>query len=284
MLHDAGRNKAAALIESPAMQSLIDIGANLTHDSFDRDRDAVLERAVNAGVARMIVTGADAEGSAEALALAQAHPGVLWSTSGVHPHYANEYSADTGLAIGKLARADEVVAIGEMGLDYCRNLSTHAEQEYAFESQLQIAARIGKPVFLHQRDAHQEFVAIIKNQLASLSGGVAHCFTGTQQQMHAYLDMGFYIGITGWICDERRGKDLQQAVASLPLDRVLLETDAPYLLPRDLSKAQKQQIDGRRCEPSLLPHVLEVAAACMKTDSARLAEHATANTKRLFGL
>ena len=266
------------------MQTLIDIGANLTHDSFDHDRDAVLERAFNAGVARMIVTGADLNGSAQALTLAQAHPRVLFATSGVHPHYANEYRAETGVALAKLAEADEVVAIGEMGLDYFRNLSSHAEQEYAFDSQLQIAAETLKPVFLHQRDAHQEFVAILKNHLSSLNGGVAHCFTGTKEQMYAYLDMGFYIGITGWICDERRGRDLQQAVTGLPLDRVLLETDAPYLLPRDLSKAQKQQIDGRRCEPALLPHVLKATAAYMNVDIARLAEQATANTKRLFRL
>ncbi|MFT4591650.1 MAG: TatD DNase family protein [Gammaproteobacteria bacterium] len=266
------------------MQTLIDIGANLTHDSFDRDRDAVLERAFTAGVARMIVTGADLHGSTQALALAQAHPGVLWATSGVHPHYANDYTAETGGALARLAQADEVVAIGEMGLDYFRNLSSHAEQEYAFDSQLQIAATTGKPVFLHQRDAHQAFVAILKNHLPSLSGGVAHCFTGTKEQMHAYLDMGLHIGITGWICDERRGHDLQEAVASLPLDRVLLETDAPYLLPRDLNKAQKQQIDGRRCEPALLPHVLEATAGYMNVDPASLAEQATANTKRLFGL
>ncbi len=264
------------------MHKLIDIGANLTHDSFDADRDAVLARAAAAGVVRQIVTGADVDSSHQALALAQQHPGTLWATSGVHPHYASEYSHATSDTLRSLAEADEVVAVGEMGLDFFRNFSSHEEQEFAFESQLQIAVDSGKPVFLHQRDAHAPFIAILNNHLSELSGGVAHCFTGTKEQMHAYLDMGLYIGVTGWVCDERRGGDLQEAVASLPLDRVLLETDAPYLLPRDLSKAQKQTINGRRNEPAMLAHVLEATARYMGCDAAVLAEHATANTQNLF--
>jgi TatD DNase family protein len=292
MVHELSPKPQLALVEfglfflvseSP-MHELIDIGANLTHDSFDRDRDAVLARAAQAGVTRLIVTGADPDGSQKALALAKAHPGVLWATSGVHPHHANEYTAETTHLLSELAQHPEVVAVGEMGLDYFRNFSSHSEQEYAFDSQLEVAARVGKPVFLHQRDAHAAFVAILRNHLSSLAGGVAHCFTGTKEQLHAYLDMGLYIGITGWICDERRGHDLQEAVAGLPLDRVLLETDAPYLLPRDLSKAQKQSISGRRNEPALLPHVVTATARYMRCDPAELAAQATANSRRLFGI
>jgi len=266
------------------MHDLIDIGANLTHDSFERDRDSVLARAAEAGVKRMIVTGADATGSQQALALAKAHPGILWATSGVHPHHASDYKTETAALLSELALNSEVVAVGEMGLDYNRNFSSHAEQEFAFDSQLDIAARVGKPVFLHQRDAHSPFVAILQNHLSQLKGGVAHCFTGSKEQMHAYLDMGFYIGITGWICDERRGHDLQEAVATLPLDRILLETDAPYLLPRDLSKEQRKALGGRRNEPALLPHVLAATARYMQCNPAELAVQATANTRRLFGL
>jgi TatD DNase family protein len=266
------------------MHELIDIGANLTHDSFERDRAAVLARAAEAGVTRLIVTGADASGSQQALALAKTHPGVLWATSGVHPHHANEYNAETAALLSELSQHSEVVAVGEMGLDYFRNFSSHTEQEYAFDSQLEIAAKAGKPVFLHQRDAHGPFVGILQNHLSALKGGVAHCFTGNKEQLHAYLEMGLYIGITGWICDERRGHELQEAVTTLPLDRVLLETDAPYLLPRDLSKLQKQSISGRRNEPALLPHVLVAAARYMQCDPNELAVQATANAKRLFGI
>ena len=167
-----------------------------------------------------------------------------------------------------------------MGLDYFRNLSSHAEQEYAFDSQLQIAATTGKPVFLHQRDAHQAFVAILKNHLPSLSGGVAHCFTGTKEQMHAYLDMGLHIGITGWICDERRGGSLRALVRDIPLDRILVETDAPYLLPRDLSPRPK----SRRNEPCHLPHIVEVIAECVGVQPEVIVRYSTENAQRFFRL
>jgi TatD DNase family protein len=266
------------------MNQLIDIGANLTHESFEADLSAVIDRASEAGVTGQIITGADVAGSHRALKIAKEHPGTLWSTSGVHPHYANDYKALTNDILKKIADADEVVAMGEMGLDFFRNFSSTQNQELAFESQLQIAVDNGKPVFLHQRDAHASFVAILKNNINHLSGGVAHCFTGNKEQMHTYLDMGLYIGITGWICDERRGNELQQAIASLPLDRVLLETDAPYLLPRDLSKAQKKFISGRRNEPALLPHVLLATASHMDCDPVLLAKHTTENAKKLFNI
>jgi len=266
------------------MHTLIDIGANLTHDSFDTDRLAVIQNAAAVGVTRQIVTGADAEGSKQALALAQHYPGKLWATAGVHPHHANEYNADTDALLRELAVQEPVVAVGEMGLDYFRNFSSHEEQEFAFDAQLQIAVDVQKPVFLHQRDGHGAFVAILRNHLDNICGGVAHCFTGTKEEMKTYLDMGLFIGITGWICDERRGHDLQEAVKYLPLDRIMLETDAPYLLPRDLSKEQKKQISGRRNEPALLPHVLATTAKLMSVTEAELAAAATRNTETLFGL
>jgi len=266
------------------MHSLIDIGANLTHDSFDPDRTGVIEKAAAAGVTRQIVTGADVEGSKQALELAHDYPGKLWATAGVHPHHAKDYNAEADQVLRQLAVQEPVVAVGEMGLDYFRNFSSHEEQEHAFESQLQIAVEVKKPVFLHQRDGHGAFVAILKNHINELNGGVAHCFTGTKDEMKVYLDLGLYVGITGWICDERRGHDLQKAVKYLPLDRVMLETDAPYLLPRDLSKEQKNSISGRRNEPSLLPHVLETTASLMDVDAADLAAAATRNTETLFGL
>jgi TatD DNase family protein len=256
------------------MHDLIDIGANLTHDSFDRDRDAVMARAAEAGVRRMIVTGASREGSPQAYELAVRHPGVLYATAGIHPHHATE------TMLRELVTHDEVVAVGECGLDYFRNFSPADKQRAAFVTQLEIAAECGKPVFLHQRDAHDDFVSILQEHLARLHGGVAHCFTGGPAEMAEYLDMGFYIGITGWICDERRGQDLQSAVKNLPLDRVLIETDAPYLMPRDLP----EKLSARRNEPVVLPHVLQALAAHMSCDIAALANAATANSEKLFGL
>lgn len=262
------------------MHSLIDIGANLTHDSFDADRDAVLERAAAAGVARLIVTGASDTGNTRAAALAAAYPGVLWATAGVHPHHADDYTDASTALIRELVQRPEVVAVGECGLDYFRNYSSTDNQRRAFHAQLEVAEACGKPVFLHQRDAHDDFVGILRDHIAGISGGVAHCFTGTAEQMKAYLDMGLYIGVTGWVCDERRGHDLQAAIPELPLDRLLLETDAPYLLPRDLP----YKLSGRRNEPAVLPHVLTTVARLMGRDEAEVAAAATANTVRLFAL
>jgi TatD DNase family protein len=262
------------------MHELIDIGANLTHDSFDADRDAVLERARTAGVQRLIVTGASDDGNVKAAGLAAANPGFLYATAGVHPHHAADYTDASGALIRELVGRDEVVAVGECGLDYFRNFSPAGDQRAAFNAQLEIAVALGKPVFLHQRDAHADFVGILASHIDGISGGVAHCFTGTTEQMRAYLDLGLHIGVTGWICDERRGGDLQAAVRELPLDRLLLETDAPYLIPRDLP----QKLPGRRNEPSVLPHVLATVAALMDRDIAEVAAAATRNTEALFGL
>jgi len=262
------------------MHSLIDIGANLTHDSFDADRDAVLARAAAAGVERLIVTGASDAGNVKAAELAALHPGVLWATAGVHPHHADDYTEHSTALIRELAQRPDVVAVGECGLDYFRNYSSRDNQRKAFHAQLEVAEDCAKPVFLHQRDAHDDFVAILGDHLSGISGGVAHCFTGNAEQMQAYLDMGLYIGVTGWVCDERRGHDLQAAIPGLPLDRLLLETDAPYLLPRDLP----YKLSGRRNEPSVLPHVLATVARLMAKDEAEVAAAATANTERLFGI
>jgi TatD DNase family protein len=262
------------------VHSLIDIGANLTHDSFDADRDEVIARAASVGVERLIITGASVAGSRDALQLAKTRPAELFATAGVHPHYSTDFDAAATDAIREMASDRQIVAIGECGLDYFRNFAPHDAQRYAFEAQLQIAVETGKPVFLHQRDAHDDFIALLKEYRPDISGGVTHCFTGNQAQLEEYLELDMHIGITGWICDERRGHDLQQAVGSLPLDRLLLETDAPYLLPRDL----EQKPDGRRNEPSTLPHILAKTAGFMGFAIDEVAAAATRNTIALFDL
>jgi len=262
------------------MHDLIDVGANLTHDSFDKDREDILARAADAGVLRMIVTGTTLSASRDALQLSRNYPGRLYATAGVHPHHAGEVDEDTLTGLRELATDPSVVAIGECGLDFFRNYSPRDAQLDAFEKQLELASGTDKPVFLHQRDAHDDFTALLKSFLGGISGGVAHCFTGNHDEMKTYLDLGLYVGITGWICDERRGEDLRSAARYLPLDRILLETDAPYLLPRDL----KNKPSGRRNEPSFLPHVLNVVASCMNRSAEAVAEAATRNTERLFRL
>src|SRR6185295_10036315 len=228
---------------------LIDIGINLSHDSFDADRDAVMTRARDAGVVQMVVTGSSEESTARALSLARAHPGRLFSTAGVHPHHAADVTPETLPVLDQAAREREVVAVGECGLDYFRDFSPRDLQRLAFGWQLEIAAKLGKPVFLHHRDAHEDFIAILKEH--RVQRGVAHCFTAGEKERDAYLDLGLHIGITGWICDERRGTHLREVVKGIPSDRLMIETDAPYLLPRDLKPAPK----SRRNEPQFLPHV-----------------------------
>ena len=267
-----------ALEKSPA--PLIDIGANLSHDSFDHDRDAVIQAADEAGVSRMILTGASVKGSRQALALAEQWPDRFWSTAGVHPHMAKHYVDETnGILRGFLA-SEKCVAVGECGLDYFRNFSEPADQQQAFRAQLEIACEIGYPVFLHQRDAHEDFLAILDEYLPRLSSAVVHCFTGSGEELAHYLERDLYVGITGWICDKRRGTHLRDIVHQIPDDRIMIETDAPYLLPRDL----KPKPSTRRNEPKWLPHVLARVAECRNVDPETLARQTTANAERFFRL
>jgi len=259
---------------------LIDIGANLTHSSFQTDLDDVLARARAAGVAQLVVTGADAQGSRDALALAKKHPSLLHATAGVHPHHAKDFDADTEALLAGLHAAREVVAVGETGLDYHRNFSPREAQLFAFERQLGLAVACAKPLFLHQRDAHADFIACLDNVRGKIGRAVVHCFTGEQDELFDYLDRDCYIGVTGWICDERRGTHLRELVKSIPADRLMLETDAPYLLPRDL----KPMPSHRRNEPMYLPHIAAEVARCRGEDLATTAANASAAAKTFFGI
>jgi TatD DNase family protein len=259
---------------------LIDIGSNLTHDSFAEDRDAVMARALQAGVRRQVVTGADLASSLQAAELAACHPSRLWSTAGVHPHHARSFVAGQRSELMDLLRLKSVVAVGECGLDYFRNLSPPTDQRAAFIAQLEIAAQTRKPVFLHQRDAHGDFAAILKDFDGRLQGGVAHCFTGGEIELDAYLELGLYIGITGWACDERRGVELRAIVPHIPADRLLIETDAPYLLPRDMNPRPK----SRRNEPAYLPHIAATVAHLRGETLEAVAAATTRNAVTLFAL
>lgn len=259
---------------------LIDIGANLTHESFRHDFDAVLTRARDAGVTHMVVTGASVAGSAHALELARAHPGVLYATAGVHPHHAGDYSAATDDELRALAAAPEVVAIGETGLDYFRDLSPRPAQQHAFERQIALAIDLQMPLFLHQRDAHADFLALLKAARDRVPAVVVHCFTDNRRALFDYLDLDCHIGFTGWICDERRGAHLAELVREVPAHRLMLETDAPYLLPRDLHP----QPADRRNEPMHLAHVCAAVAVARGETADVTAANATAAARAFFGI
>ncbi len=259
---------------------LVDIGVNLTNKAFRHDRPEVIARALAAGVTRMIVTGTSERESHAARELTQEYPGTLFATAGVHPHEARHWSTDTALVLERLAATPEVVAIGETGLDFYRDFSPRPDQESAFEAQLALAAQLKLPVFLHQRDAHARLLALLRNHRDQLRRGVVHCFTGSREELTDYLDLDLHIGITGWICDERRGLHLRELVREIPLQRLMLETDAPYLLPRDLPTRPS----NRRNEPAFLPHVLHTVAACTGLPAEQVAAASLETTSAFFGL
>ncbi|WP_234981554.1 TatD family hydrolase [Fontimonas thermophila] len=258
---------------------LVDIGANLAHDSFDADLDAVLHRATLAGVTQIVVTGSSAESNRKALALALGHPGRLYATAGLHPHHASEWEASLAAQIRELAAQPQVVALGECGLDYFRNYSPQADQRRAFAAQLALAAETGKPLFLHQRDAHADFLAMLREHRPQLGPVVVHCFTDTQAALEDYLALDCHIGITGWICDERRGTHLLDAVRIIPDTRLMVETDAPYLLPRTAPKTSH-----RRNEPAYLVWVVRALAAARRQSEAAVAAATSATARAFFGL
>jgi TatD DNase family protein len=239
----------------------------------------VIERARRAGVDRLIVTGTNEEANERAVELVREHAG-LWCTVGVHPHHARHFEPRTSERLRRLAREPGVVAIGECGLDYDRDFSPRPLQRQAFEAQLVLAAELGLPVFLHERRAHADFAAILKAYRDRLTGAVIHCFTGDGVELSAYLDLDLYVGITGWICDERRGAHLLELIGAIPQDRLLLETDAPFLLPRSL----KQTPDGRRNEPAYLTEVLATVARATGRSPEEVARASTLAAEKLFGL
>lgn len=266
------------------MSGLVDIGANLTNKAFRLDLDAVLGRAKEEGVEAIIVTGtsAAASGRAREIAVDSRHTGAprLFSTAGVHPHEARSASRDTYRALRDLLARPEVVAVGECGLDYDRDFSPRDRQRACFEAQLDLAVETKKPLFLHERAAHEDFARILGQRRAEIAGGVVHCFTGDRRALERYLEMDLHIGITGWICDERRGVHLRELVRLIPEGRLLVETDAPYLLPRDLAKRPP----GGRNEPALVAHVARTVARCRGEPLDHLAVHTTAAARALFGI
>jgi TatD DNase family protein len=259
---------------------LVDIGANLTHASFRDDLAQVLARAREAGVTTIVVTGTSLEASARALRLAEAHPDMLCATAGVHPHHAGDCNAETIPALRALAAQPRVVALGECGLDFNRNYSPHPAQERWFVAQLELACELGKPLFLHSRDAHPRFAELLRAHRDQLPRAVAHCFTGERAELRAYLDLGLYIGITGWICDERRGLHLRELAREIPPDRLMLETDAPYLTPRDL----RPQPRARRNEPAFLAHILRSVAQARGEPPEDLGAATALNARQFFDL
>ncbi|WNC72655.1 TatD family hydrolase [Thalassotalea psychrophila] len=258
---------------------MIDIGVNLTNSRFDKDREDVIQQAQSAGIKQLIITGTNVFESQQALDICQQFSS-LYCTAGVHPHDADNVGHNYLQELENLAQNDFVKAIGECGLDFNRNFSTPENQQRVFTEQLELAKQLSLPVFLHQRDAFNTWQTILKEQLNHIPGGVSHCFTGDLNELKACLDMGLYIGITGWICDERRGQELFDIAKYIPLERIMVETDAPYLTPRNIRPKPKSS----RNEPKYLPFVVRTLAKAMKVDEDELIKHSSKNAMQLFRL
>lgn len=262
---------------------LVDIGVNLTHPTFAQDPRAVIDRAQRAGVNQMILTGTSLAESEAALRLCREldeQRTRLFSTAGIHPHDARQWNSDSAAQLKALLAEPEVRAVGECGLDFNRDLSPRNQQERVLEEQLQLAIETGMPVFLHERDADQRLIEIVRPLRDQLSAAVVHCFTGEKRALYAYLDLDLHIGITGWICDERRGTHLHDLVRDIPADRLMLESDAPYLLPRTLRPKPK----GGQNEPAFLQEVLREVARHRGVSEDELAASTTACAQRFFGI
>ncbi|TLX48986.1 hydrolase TatD [Pseudoalteromonas phenolica] len=251
----------------------IDAGINLTSSQFDKDRGEMLVRANDASIDNMLLIGCCLQSSHESLSLAKQHDFV--STAGIHPHDAKDAPTDFVAQIRALAEHREVVAIGECGLDFNRDFSPRESQNAVLEQHLLLAQQLDMPVYLHERDAFDNMRAQLERTSVK---GVLHCFTGEQDALEFYLDFGLMIGITGWLCDERRGEQLQKLLPLIPDDRLLLETDAPYLLPRSLKPKPK----SRRNEPAFLQEIAKVAAELRGQTIEHISEITRNNFQRLF--
>lgn len=260
--------------------SLFDLCFNFTSSKFRADEQAVLARALAAGVDHFLVTGSDQEDSRFAVNLAERYQNGMYASVGVHPHLAHNWQDDTLDALRQLAKSDRVKAIGEAGLDYHRNLSTHQQQHHALRQQIELAIELERPLFLHERDAHEDFYTILRDYQDDLSRAVVHCFTGQRAALERYIEMDLYIGITGWICDERRGKHLHDLVGLIPQERLMIETDAPYLIPRSYQPKPK----NNRNEPSLLPHIAKYIAHHRGEDEQHLCQFTMQNTLRFLDI
>ncbi len=252
---------------------LIDSGVNLTNHQFDDQHEAVITRAKAQSISQMLLIGCDIASSQQALFLANKYK--LLATAGIHPHDAKTATEQLEQQLTTLTQQTEVVAIGECGLDYNRDFSPRDTQRSVLTRQLVLAEQLNLPVYLHERDASEDMLRILKQHKIR---GVLHCFTGDKDALTQYLELGLYIGITGWVCDERRGQALQQLIPSIPLERLLIETDAPFLIPRTIKPKPK----SRRNEPSYLPYVCQTIATLKGVDFATVAKQTTLNFQQLF--
>ncbi|WP_394130183.1 TatD family hydrolase [Shewanella maritima] len=262
------------------MANYIDIAVNLLSPQFADKIDNVINDAASHQVSPLIVIGSDIQESLDANSLCQQYPQQLYSTAGVHPHHAKDWDEHSEQIIKQLCQQEHVVAVGECGLDYNRDFSPRAQQRDVFAKQLAIAAEINMPVLMHCRDAHDDFIDILSQYRPHLPNALLHCFTGNHEQLTECIAQDIYIGVTGWVCDERRGKELAELVPLIPNNRIMAETDSPYLLPRSMRPKPKSS----KNLPQYLPYIVEYMANLRQQNVAEFAQHCYQNSQHFFGL
>ena len=233
------------------MAGFIDIACNFTHKSFKDNLEEVIANAEIEDVKKFVLLCASLNDLGPIKDIQSKSPEKYFISAGIHPHHANEIVELEYKDLLNKLRSINPNAIGETGLDYFRNISPPKIQRESFQMHIEIAKELKLPLYLHQRDGHNDFIKIIKKNLDNFPKFVVHCFTGSQKELDDYLDLGAYIGLTGWICDAKRNIDLRQSIKNIPIERMMLETDSPYLIPKNLLKKPKKNIN----EPKYLPHI-----------------------------
>lgn len=259
---------------------MIDIGVNLCGNAFNNDREAVITRALTAGIQQMVVTGTEPESIECAATLVQSYPQQLFFTAGFHPHHASVWSDSSAEWLKCQLQHPQCVAVGETGLDFYRNFSTPKQQTKAFAKQLELAVELQCPVFLHQRDAQESFVEILDHYRAQLSAVVVHCFTDNRTALEQLLERDCHIGITGWICDPKRGKHLHELISLIPANRLMIETDAPYLFPA----GAPVPLIKRRNEPHYLCWIAAYIADLLHLPLEQFVRQTTTTSREFFNL
>ena len=260
------------------MHEIDDIACNFTSDRFDNDLDEIIDRAIANNITKFGLICSQLSDLDKLLEIYHRYSKNMFFTIGVHPHHANEINEEYLEKLKEAISKNNPHAVGEVGLDFFRNLSTYEEQIFAFEEQIKISIDTNKPLFLHQRDSHDDFIKILRKYSSDINKTVVHCFTGTQQQLDDYLELDCYIGVTGWICDKKRNVELRKTIKNIPLSRLMIETDCPYLIPKNLPDKPK----NNRNEPKYLKHILSEISFLMGIDENLLEKETYKNTKYLF--
>jgi TatD DNase family protein len=279
-------------LEPDQVFHLVDCGVNLTNPKFHQNTDYVIARALAAGVQKMVITGLKLVGSKSAVIMSKTRPNILYAAVGVHPHFVkDDWNEKTTLnELEELVKLPEVVAVGECGLDFNRVYSPKELQESTFKKQVQLAVRYQKALLVHERDSHDGILEVLKDFESTLPPVVIHCFTGTPEQIKVYVEKGFYIGVTGFVCKEKHGESLRNAIkdGTLPLNRIVAQTNAPYMTPNtprdEIDPVSKTLLE--HCfadnEPCTLSIIVRCIAKCLSQEPRHVADALTETAMNVF--